>query len=291
MRKTICLLAAVLTLCTACEKGIPDSDADVGDQESNVTLRFSPYVTESFATTRGGEGSSKPIQEVCSRLSIAIFNANGSKVVYKTQEKDDEGFGTANLNLAEGTYEVVAIGHNGKGTATITSTEKVTFPSNKMTDTFYYYGTLVVTDEPQEQTIPMTRCVAMFRLNITDPTPEIIKNMKFYYTGGSSTFSPKAGFGCVKSKQTEILEVNSSGVYEVYTMPHATTGTLKMIISALDSEETLLYEKVFEDIPVKVNNITSYTGSFFDGSSGTITANNFGITIDPTWEGTNNYDF
>jgi hypothetical protein len=64
-----------------------------------------------------------------------------------------------------------------------------------------------------------------------------------------------------------------------------------MTISALDSEETLLYEKVFEDIPIKVNNITSYTGSFFDGSSGTITANNFGITIDPTWEGTNNYDF
>jgi hypothetical protein len=39
--------------------------------------------------------------------------------------------------------------HSCDGSATITSTEKVTFPNNKVTDTFYYYGDLVVTAEKQ----------------------------------------------------------------------------------------------------------------------------------------------
>ena len=53
----------------------------------------------------------------------------------------------------------MVIAHNGEGAATITSEEKVTFPNNKVTDTFYYYGDLVVTSEKQsyDLTQPLSR--------------------------------------------------------------------------------------------------------------------------------------
>ena len=105
---------------------------------------------------------------MCSRLNVAIFDADGTKVKTVAQKEGDTGYGTVALTLAAGTYQLVAIAHNGEGSATITSTEKVTFPNNKVTDTFYYYGDLIVTSEVQSYDLTLTRAVAMFRLVLTD---------------------------------------------------------------------------------------------------------------------------
>jgi len=62
------------------------------------------------------------------------------------------------------------------------------FPNNKVTDTFYYYGDLVVTTEVQSYDLTLTRAVAMFRLVLTDDEmPSNVAKMKFYYLGGSSS--------------------------------------------------------------------------------------------------------
>ena len=89
---------------------------------------------------------------------------------------------------AAGTCQLVVIAHCCDGSATITSTEKVTFPSNKVTDTFYYYGYLVVTDARNSYDLTLIRAVAMFRLVLTDEDiPSNVTRMKFYYTCGSSS--------------------------------------------------------------------------------------------------------
>ena len=153
----------------------------------------------------------------------------------------------------------MVIAHNGEGSATITSTEKVTFPNNKVTDTFYYYGDLVVTSEVQSYDLTLTRAVAMFRLVLTDEEiPSTVTKFKFYYTGGSSTFSPSAGYGCVNSKQTEIRAV-ADGVttFDIYTLPHTEEDVLtKLTVTALDANDNTVKERVFENVPVTRNQIT-----------------------------------
>ena len=65
----------------------------------------------------------------------------------------------------------------------------MTFPNNKVTDTFFYYGDLVVGTEKQSYDLTLTRAVAMFRLVLTDDEiPSTVAKLKFYYLGGSSTF-------------------------------------------------------------------------------------------------------
>ena len=131
-----------------------------------------------------------------------------------------------------------------------------------MTDTFYYYGDLVVTSEVQSYDLTLTRAVAMFRMVLTDDEiPSTVTKFKFYYTGGSSTFSPSAGYGCVNSKQTEIR-----------------TDTVK--------------ERIFENVPVTRNQVTRYTGSFFgNGGSGQTSDGTFRLTADPDWDSVNGYTF
>ena len=282
------LFIALALLIAACEKPVLDEDV-VLMKEANVILHMTQFAQEAFGTRAATE-----ITELCSRLNVAIFDADGTKVKTVAQKEGDTGYGTVALTLAAGTYQIVVITHNGEGSATITSTEKVTFPNNKVTDTFYYYGDLVVTDSKQSYDLTLTRAVAMFRLVLTDDEiPSTVSKFKFYYTGGSSTFSPSTGYGCVNSKQTEIRTVADDGVYEIFTMPHTEDDVLtKLTVAALDANDNTVKERIFEKIPIARNQITRYTGSFFgSGGSGQTSDGTFRLTAAPDWDSVNGYTF
>lgn len=274
----IMIMLSVLLL-AACEK------IDVGEvlKNDNVFKNVTLHVG-SGATDVMGTRAEVPLSDVCGRLNVAVFDAAGQKVKTAAQVVSDAGYGTVGLSLNDGKYTVVVIGHNCTGSATITNTEKVTFPNNKVTDTFYYCGELEVTGEKQDVTISLQRAVAMIRLKLTDDAVTIanVAQVKFYYLGGSSTFSPLAGFGCVNSKQTEYRLVSADGVYELYTLPHSAMDVIsKMTITALDAGDNVVGEFTIENVPVSVNRITDCTGSLKNGA-GMV---NVSITVNPEWDG------
>ena len=282
---------------TSCEKPILDEETGKAvTAEANVILHFTQYEQEAFGNSenRAATRGATDITEICNRLNIAIFDADGTKVKTVAQKEGDDSYGTVALTLAAGTYRLVVIAHNCDGSATITSQEKVTFPNNKVTDTFYYYGDLVVGAEKQSYDLTLTRAVAMFRLVLTDESvPSTVAKMKFYYLGGSSTFSPKDGVGCVQSKQTEIRAIADDGIYEIYTLPHTEEDVLtKLTVTALDANDNIIKERIFENVPIVRNQVTRYTGRFF-GNSGTgeTGSSDFRMTADPDWDAVNGYTF
>lgn len=273
----IMMMLSVLLL-AACEK------IDVGEvlKNDNVFQNVTLHVG-SAAPEVMGTRADVPLSDVCGRLNVAVFDAAGQKVKTVAQVISDAGYGTVGLSLNDGKYTVVAIGHNCTGSATITNTEKVTFPNNKVTDTFYYCGALVVTGEKQDVTICLQRAVAMIRLKLTDDAAALanVAQIKFYYLGGSSTFSPLAGYGCVNSKQTEYRLVSADGVYELYTMPHSDIDAItRMTVTALDAGDNVVGEFTIENVPVSVNRITDCTGSLKNGA-GTV---NVSVTVNPEWD-------
>ena len=281
------LIIALTLLVASCEKPILDDDIMV-EKEANVILHMRQF--EQTAFTR----SATDITELCTRLNIAIFDADGTKVNTVAQKDTDSDFRTVALTLSTGTYQLVVIAHCCDGSATITSTEKVTFPSNKVTNTFYYYGDLVVTDSQQSYDLTLTRAVAMFRLVLTDEEiPSNVAKLKFYYTGGSSTFSPSAGYGYVNSKQTEYRTVAPGvSVFDIYTLPHTEEDVLpKLTVTAHDANNNTVKEQTFKNVPVTRNQVTRYTGSFFGNGGGLSTDGTFRLTADGDWDSINGYTF
>lgn len=288
-------LAAVLLVLTGCERTLGEEDNNGTDADGNVELRVSIYEKMPFSTR-----TQQDITQLCSRLNFAFFQG-GSKVKTISQKKDDATFGNVTLSLPEGTYQVVIIAHSCDGTATITSPEKVTFPSNIVTDTFYYYGDIEVGTTKQTYSMELERVVAMFRLKLTDPLPSTVSRMKFYYTGGSSTFSPLSGFGCVNSRQTVMMDVEpGQTTFEIYTMPHTIDDVLKIVITAFDANDAILKEQTLENVPVTMNEITQYTGNFFDGtpssgggsgSGGSSSSGDFRMTADGEWANQKDFSF
>lgn len=281
----------------ACEKPVFDNTgAEDTEAGANVVLRFVYYEMEPMASyALQGEHSraATDITQICSRLNIAVFTDDGTKVKTLAQKQGDSDYGTVRLALNDGTYKLVVIAHNGEGSATITSEEKVTFPNNKVTDTFYYYGSLDVTTETKTYSLVLTRAVALLRMVITDQTlPAAVTKFKFYYVGGSSTFSPSAGFGIVQSKQTEIRDVANDGNYDLFTMPHTEEDVItKLTVTALDANDNAIAERTIENIPIRRNYITRYTGNFFGNSGADADSGDMNMTAEPEWAGISDNSF
>jgi TonB-linked SusC/RagA family outer membrane protein len=110
---------------------------------ANVTIHVQKIEGTRLLTTKAGD-KQIALGDVCSRLTLAIFDGE-EKLETVNQLSTDNGFGTAYVSLDEGEYRLVVIAHNGKGNCSISAPEKVKFASNKLTDTFYYYGRLSVT--------------------------------------------------------------------------------------------------------------------------------------------------
>lgn len=312
------LMMLVATL-TSCEKfALDDSGTNSRDANANVIIHVSVAKNNSTGTRSGEEDfgdeetgdeetgdedgldegdeevEGKPLEDYCSRLSIAIFD--GEEKVKTLNLKAEDGYKDIGINLEAGKYRMVAIGHNGSGNCTISSPEKVKFYKNKMTDTFFYYGTFNVRDgEDTDDYILLKRAVAQFKVHISDATiPAEAHSIKFYYTGGSSTLDAVTGYGCVQSRQTETFKLQEGERdYSVYTFPREENKGLKMTINILDADAQSIKEYSKEDVPVKCNNITQSNISIKDhtisdpdqkedGDSG---KGNLGFTVNPDWEG------
>lgn len=275
--KSLCLLAG--SLFVSCFSAATE-DEMAGEEGFLQTFHCLEFEHLPFETRSTG------IKEVATRLDFAVFDSEGTRVKSIGQEISEESFGTVSVRLAEGTYTMVAIAHNGEKKATLTNPAKVTFDGNKVTDTFVYCQTITVTGD-KSYDLNMKRCVAMVRFVFTDDTPADVESFKFYYTGGSSTLDATTGKGCVNSRQTENRDraaVNGDGesVYEIYTFPKPDSENLKLTVSALNGSGETVYEKVLEVVPVAVNEITQYTGAFFSNSSSLYDSNNTFYTND-TW--------
>ena len=284
----LCMAFMTIVLLASCEKAVID-EPEKPEEHANLILRITGFEQIPFDTR-----STTDITELCSRISFVLFK-DGNKVKELKQKSGDSDFGTAYLSLPEGTYRLVVIAHNGDGNATVSSADKITFPNNIVTDTFYYYGEVQVDNSLNSLELVLSRSVSMFRFEITDNMPENVRKMQFYYTGGSSTFNAESGYGNVNSRQTVKIDVKSEQIgrpteFEVYTFLHDNDGSLKMKVSAMDGSENVLYEREFTEVPMRRNAITKYTGTFFDGGNSS-SDRMFTFKADGDWNSESEYSY
>lgn len=289
----------MLAMLSSCEKPLADETPNGNTGKGQYSVTFGAFSVDQApfgqTTEPQSRASATNIKDVCTRLSIAIFDEDGKRVAISNKESSETGFGKFTANLDEGTYDVVAIAHNGAGNATMTSPSEIKFKDNKVTDTFYAYSKVSVSGD-DSHSLTLKRAVAMFRLIVSDATPDDVGSMKFYYTGGSSTFNATTGYGCVNSKQTEIRTVeaaahNASSTYEAYTFPHPDGRNLKIEISAMKKGDsnTVLHTRTFTDVPMTRNAITQYRGNFYDEN--TSSGRGFSVDIDNQWDTDNNHEY
>lgn len=258
------------------------------DEPYNVCLAIIGYEDTRFGATKADAGG---LADVCTRVDAQVFDAAGSRIVKKSLTTDDEAasLDTLRLNLPDGDYQIVILAHSCAGAPTFSSPDKITFPNNKVTDTLYKYITISVNGSSvQQQEVVLTRAVAAFCLTLVEDKPDAVSGLKFYYTGGSSTFNAVTGYGCVNSRQTEIRDVSAvtgQTTCMVYTFPHEESGVLDITVTALgQSGDTIAIGKI-ADVEIRRNHISACeVSNFYTPTSGEEQQPSFSITVDGEWE-------
>ena len=285
---SLSLILAALIL-AACEKPLV-SESSLSDDEGNVILTFQPTGKD---MTRGNVAAN-----FFKKLNVQLFDADGEKVfdTVRTQLSTDDDFCTMSLKLTAGTYTVVAVGHSSTKSATIKSPEAVQFTATdgeKLTDTFCHCSTVVVSGDVQSLTLPMYRVGAMIQFCLTDDNvPANFAYFLMEYTGGSANFNPTTLQGITKSSQSERRGRNALNIHQAYTFPYmAPSCLLKITVSGLDADGTVIRRRVFSDVPVTRNRITTYTGKFFEDGDGIFTQTDFGFVVHTDWDGEDVHTF
>lgn len=265
------LLWSMVLFAASCQKVVLSDEDEPKKPKGGVSLQFNVAQFEQIPFNAAKLSRATDVKQVCNRIQLAVYK-NGVKVNQLNQVATDADFGSLKLSLAPGTYKIAVLAHSGAKNAVMTNLQKMTF-DGKVTDTFYYCDDITVSEEASYNLV-LRRAVAMFRLVATDAVPAEITLMRFYYTGGSSSFDAVRGVGCVESRQSESREVTAAAragqsVYEIYTFPRSDNNVLKVQVTAHDGESNVRVEKVFEGVQVERNRITQYTGNFF-GESGTV---------------------
>ena len=290
MRLAMALL--IVPVLSGCAKmTIGDEDEPAGDGDYTIRFSVSDYTMTDFddspSATKSMRRERKEARQLGSVLNFAVFK-DGEKVVKVNQKSDDDGFGTISANLSEGTYQVVVLIHSCSGNATISSPEKITFPDNKVTDTFAYCSDLTVNGNG-ECPITVERIVAKFRMTLADAIPDNVTQLQFAYTGGSSTLDATTLLGCVNSRQKEIRTVvdHAAGQeFEIYSFPKSENNGLNLTVTAMDASGKTVKANEYKNVPIEKNKITTYTGKFFTESSGEEMEGDAHIVIggDDAWE-------
>lgn len=255
--------------------------------EPQGNLKVSIYQIEQTpfsALTRAESGIA------CSRLNFIVYDESGSRLNQVSQKVEEPGFGTAAFQLEEGIYQLVVVGHSASGNPTTTNLSKIQFTNGTgYSDTFLYYGEVTVGTEQTDWEVSLHRIVSLCRFVITDDIPAEVKKLRFYYTGGSGAFDAATGLGSVASKQSVTFDVQEGQKqFDLYTFLHNPSDNIALKVTALDASDNVLRERDF-DVPMKQNEVTWLTGSYFSGSTSGSTS--ISITINTDWAGETHQNF
>ena len=285
---SLCAMCAIvaLSVMVSCEKPLMGVESDEPGGNLKVTV-FEMEKTPFGSLTRVAE----PASAMCKRLNFAIYTLDGTRVKQVNQTSDAAEFGTASFQLEEGDYQVVVVGHSSNGNPTMTDPSCIKFTNAQgYTDTYLCSGVVTIGAEPMDFQVSLDRIVALCRFVITDDFPADVKQMRFYYTGGSGAVDANPGLGCVNSKQDVKFSVaTGQKQFDLYTFLHDVEGTIHLTVTGLDAAGNELYNRQF-DVPMQQNYITWLTGAFFNGSGSSSTTIG-GVTVNTDWAGETHITF
>ena len=225
----------------------------------------------------------------CSTTLQLVLYQNGTKVKAITQKKTDDNYGTIGVTLNAGTYQLLVLAHSSMGNPTVSNPEFIQFTNSiGFSDTFFYYGDIVVTGERKTYDIRLQRATSMVRVVIEDAVPPEVKTIRLFYTGESGVLNAVTGTGgTVNSQQSMVYDVEGLSApltLCAYTFLRDETGSLNMTISARDANNTVMYEKVLADIPMKNHMVTEYSGKLFTEPGNESGDALFSLTAETEWE-------
>lgn len=275
MRKFIFASCLLMSL-AGCQTTTLETDVE----QKPVAIRFGGFdieVTQSRAA----------FKDACTALNYYRYT-DGTQTGSKVMTSADEDFGTFTDEMPWGTHKLYFIGHKSE----VTSFADGVASFDKVNDTFTYAMTLEVDEDTDtEQTITLFRRVAKFELVAKDALPDNLASVDIEITGGSMSVDVESGLGGDAVVQTKTITVPASNigkrncVFSSYLFLPEGVTEVDITVTTKDADGEELMKYLFEDVEVKRNTITRYSGMMFGKNP------SFELAVDAEWDEVNEWEF
>jgi len=300
---------------TSCEKAVFDEDGSKTTEESQQETNQGDSTVSKVTlvlrvdVTRAAENSLP-----WKTLQFEIFDSSYKSVKKIKQNVDDKSCGTASVELAAGTYQVVVLAHslNKEPEFHTNPIRYQMFTNDDCSDVFYAYKNIVVGDKGQEVELMLNRATSLIRFCTEDVVPQEVKRMTFQCKGGSQTLNLLDGFGFPGGILTMSINVVDSMVgqplsVELYTFKRSnSTNEIELAVTAYNNNGKVLKTKTYS-IPIVRAGISDCSTYFFTdgtddpeintggegndnnggngGNENTEGGTSFKVKVDTTWTG------
>jgi hypothetical protein len=266
MKKTF-IFAAMMTALAACSTDEPQQKQST-DTRKGATITFFVDSTvidlTTIAFTRALEAHGK------SMTDLWVLDYVGSSLSQQLhQTSSDEDFGRPTLNLSVGSHHIYFIASRGQGATLSTDNHTLTF--TKVLDTFYKdYEISVTATTNGSRSVTLDRIVTKLQTTITDAIPEgaatfnIIPSTWYYgidYLTGEPTAAATDQSITINIPASEIGVSNE--LLNVYGFSGADEWTTNVALNCKTSGGSVLGTASLNDVPLKRNRITTYSGPLF----------------------------
>ncbi len=283
MKRAILYLMLSACLFYSCKKEHSGNNNPI-QKKYKVTFNISGFSATVIGSTPGKQTLSGvkadadvPIAPYIKMLYYAVYDASGNLVHTIYRDSTYLDLGTVTDTLPSGNYAVLVAGGQGNLSSNFATS---TFASALVTggptweDTFVGESALTVSTSNVSQTISMSRIVGKLTLKILDTMPAnassiVIAMSTEYASYGTAALSPLVG--AVTNAQTTFGIPASSKGQPNYTRSIDvlnTTQPFNVTITCYDASQTIIAQRIVQNVSVAVDTQTVLSGDLFNGGNG-----------------------
>ena len=271
------LAAALMLTAIACTSDEPQNEKPTGWEQKTITFTFGDTF-QTKAMTRAAITS-------LSLTDLWMFDYVGDELQQTIhQSSTDEGFGSISAAMNYGAHTLYFVASRGATPTTDTDAKSITWA--KPSDT--YWATASITVAPSSsasQAVTLGRVATRLQITVTDEVPAnaatfTVTPSQWYY-GINYTNGAGVGLQANYPRPVNIPAnyIGTSGELMVSFFGFVPSADWQTDITATltASDESVLGQVSLEDVPLKRNITTSYSGGILG------TAKAFTLTADDTW--------
>lgn len=283
----LCLLLfpCLVSVFSSCQS----APEEVADPDNLCTINFSVnnYEQVSFDDVSASSSASGTTRAVATdhpatlaHLIVAVFDAESGKQAcqpiqhdYKDYTTNSAAYPKFSVTLPYGRYRLLVLGYNGSRQCNIASVTRISWDDDYVPNTFYYYEEFTLDQNTSlEQTLTLKHAVAAFSILTEDKAPSELKKMRFSSSVGGTILNAATGFTPQSTGRTSVIEVPDKylGIRDTFTvylfLPQEQVNGGNFTVQALGKNDAVLYGKTFSDVPLRIDYLTSWKGTFFETS-------------------------
>ena len=274
MKKLSIGLASALMMLTACTSDEPRNEKPTGWDQKTITFTFGDMLTQ-HAMTRAD------VTDI-DLTDLWMFDYVGEELQQTVhQSNTDEDFGVLSASMGYGDHTLYFVA--SRGTTPTTDTDAQTITWVKPSDTFWATATVTVSpSSASSQAVSLSRVATRLRITVNDEVPVgaakfVITPAQWYYgidyTDGSG-IAPSSNQPREVNIPSSYIGTRGQLAIAIFGFVPSTDWQTDIAAALKASDESTLGQVILEDVALKRNITTAYSGGILGTSKAfTLTAN------------------